>query len=215
MTTRRTSSGRREKDEGAHELERIEHHQEEEEKGESSEGKDEEAVNPLGKTKQKHLREQHHKYQHCKHPHHHHLLETTRRGLVGKFGWLLGTHKYPHQKKRERLEKAEHFPKIHRIRVKIAQFLENPRFQYFLVALLLVEVVILVVELLLLERTCEGEEENEEEDHAVHVVEEVLFWFTVTILSIFALELLTLFFALGLDFIRHPLYVVDALIVAA
>lgn len=50
--------------------------------------------------------------------------------------------------------------------------------------------------------------------HAVHVVHTVLFWATISILSVFMLELIVLMIVLGFHhFTRHHLYVLDLIIV--
>ncbi|KAL6076891.1 hypothetical protein QOT17_002586 [Balamuthia mandrillaris] len=94
----------------------------------------------------------------------------------------------------------------------MARFLEGPFMQYFLLALLVLDVLVLVVELGIMEASCESGKEKS--DHTFHIIEQVLRYVTLSILSIFAFELLLLLLALGLDFLKHPLYIVEVAIIA-
>lgn len=56
---------------------------------------------------------------------------------------------------------------------------------------------------------------GEEENNGFRVAEKVLFALSVTILCIFALEILGLLFAFSWKFFKHPLYVSDLVIIVA
>ena len=93
---------------------------------------------------------------------------------------------------------------------KLGTVLEGSKVQIFAVLLLVVDVTIVMVQLGL-----EGIFPKCAEDvHVVNVLEHLLGWISLTILLLFALELVLLLLAFYVYFFFHPLYVLDFLIIS-
>eukprot|EP01132_Coremiostelium_polycephalum_P006825 gene6825-8464_t len=97
-------------------------------------------------------------------------------------------------------------------RFKLGHFIESNRVQSFIIALILLDLIIVIVEIFLEEHYKKCKEEHEI-PHAVEKAEHTLHIITLVILGIFELEVLLLLIAFGRDFFKHPLYILDAVIV--
>ncbi|PRP88610.1 echinoderm microtubule-associated protein-like 6 [Planoprotostelium fungivorum] len=133
------------------------------------------------------------------------------------------------QKERTCWSKFIHFFKIHkdlhvninqnnwfsRLRKRMGVFIESNRFQFFILALIVLDVLVLTVELTLERNESQNPNETEEEHRRIEIVEEVLKYTSWSILFTFALEVCVQLFAFGWRFFTHPLYVFDLLIISA
>eukprot|EP01112_Ceratiomyxa_fruticulosa_P009721 TRINITY_DN2548_c0_g1_i1.p1 TRINITY_DN2548_c0_g1~~TRINITY_DN2548_c0_g1_i1.p1 ORF type:complete len:230 (-),score=27.40 TRINITY_DN2548_c0_g1_i1:86-775(-) len=93
-------------------------------------------------------------------------------------------------------------------RHKLGLFLEDHVFQIFILLLTLLDLIVIVINLYLEEhyKNCKDESEI---PHAVEIAEEVLRYTSISILLILALELLLMMIAFGIEFFKHPLYLLD------
>ncbi|KAF2071235.1 hypothetical protein CYY_007452 [Polysphondylium violaceum] len=107
-----------------------------------------------------------------------------------------------------------HLPSAHdraKWRYKLGAFIESHRVQYFIVALIILDLIITIVEMFL-EETYKCKEHHEI-PHAVERAEDVFKIVTLVLLGIFELEIVLLIIAFGVDFFKHPLYVLDGIII--
>jgi len=107
-----------------------------------------------------------------------------------------------------------HLPSVHnraRWRYKLGAFIESHKVQLFIVALIILDLVITIVEMFL-EETYKCKEHHEI-PHAVEEAEDVFRIITLVLLGIFEVEIILLIIAFGIDFFKHPLYVLDGVII--
>lgn len=123
------------------------------------------------------------------------LHETT----IGKIGKSLQLHVLLHKK-----EDVEHKTKLEEFRKKLGQKIESTWVQYFFLVLLFIDIGILVTEIIL---------ETHFSDE--HLAEEILRWISIAILLVFLVEQFLLMFSFGRSYFKHPMYVLDFVVVAA
>jgi len=95
-------------------------------------------------------------------------------------------------------------------RVKLGNFVEHRYAEIALAILLLADVCVVIAEIIIVDIACRGGKEVEE---VLHGPEEALHWTSISILSVFCLELFLTFIAHDFAMFKHLGYVLDTIII--
>jgi len=98
-------------------------------------------------------------------------------------------------------------------RHKLGHFLEGKVVQFLILGLIILDLLVVVTELFIEEhyKKCKPDDEI---PHAAEIAEHILIYTSLGILFALAFEILLLIVAFGLSFFKHPLYILDAVVIA-
>jgi hypothetical protein len=130
------------------------------------------------------------------------ILHQTKLGKIAKY---LGIHKTISKEKNEKILRSENC--FNKFRKKIGFIIESRNIQIFLIFLIFLDIGALIAEIVV--------ESHFQENQHIHDIEEFLRWSSISILIIFAIEQILLIFSFDLDYFKHPMYIIDLIIVLA